>query len=74
MSEKISIQDSDGKRISAQYIVKDGIVNVTASDGRTTSGVIEDTMLTWRPSRRRFCLGCTGTGCRPIISETRRAA
>jgi hypothetical protein len=45
MSEKISIQDVDGKRISGQYVVKDGMVTVTASDGRTTRGVIEDSML-----------------------------
>jgi hypothetical protein len=42
MIEKISIQDVDGKRISGQYVVKDGMVTVTASDGRTTRGTIED--------------------------------
>jgi hypothetical protein len=46
MIEKISIQDVDGKRISGQYVVKDGMVTVTASDGRTTRGTIEDSMLT----------------------------
>ena len=45
MSEKISIQDIDGKPISGQYVVRNGIVIVTASDGRTTRGVIEDSML-----------------------------
>jgi len=45
MSEKISIQDIDGKRVSGDYVVMDGIVTVTASDGRTTRGVIEDSML-----------------------------
>ena len=45
MSEKISIQDVDGKRVSGDYVVMDGIVTVTASDGRTTRGVIEDSML-----------------------------
>jgi hypothetical protein len=45
MSEKISIQDVDGKHISGHYVVSDGIVIVTASDGRTTRGVIEDGML-----------------------------
>ena len=45
MSEKISIQDVDGKRVSGHYAVRDGIVTVTASDGRTTRGVIEDSML-----------------------------
>ena len=33
MSEKISIQDVDGKPISGHYVVRDGIVIVTASDG-----------------------------------------
>ena len=45
MSEKISIQDIDGKRVSGDYVVMDGIVTVTASDGRTTRGVMEDSML-----------------------------
>jgi hypothetical protein len=45
MSEKISIQDVDGKRVSGDYAVRDGIVTVTAADGRTTRGVIEDSML-----------------------------
>ena len=45
MSEKISIQDVDGKRVSGDYAVTDGIVTVTAADGRTTRGVIEDSML-----------------------------
>jgi hypothetical protein len=45
MSEKISIQDVDGKRISGQYVVCDDIVTVNASDGRTTRGAIQDSML-----------------------------
>ena len=45
MSEQVSIQDLDGKRISGQYVVKDGVVTVTAADGRTMRGVIEDSML-----------------------------
>ena len=44
MTEKISIE-VEGKHISGQYIVKDGMVTVTASDGRATKGVIEDSML-----------------------------
>jgi hypothetical protein len=44
MTEKISIE-VEGKHISGQYIVRDGMVTVTATDGRTTKGVIEDSML-----------------------------
>jgi hypothetical protein len=45
MSEEISIQDANGQRISGRYVVRDGIVTVTAADGRTTRGTIEDSML-----------------------------
>jgi hypothetical protein len=45
MSEKISIQDVDGKPIAGHYVLREGIVVVTASDGRTTRGAIEDSML-----------------------------
>jgi len=44
MIENISLE-ADGKRISGRYVVRDGMVTVIASDGRTTKGVIEDSML-----------------------------
>jgi hypothetical protein len=44
MTEKISIE-VESKHVSGQYVVSDGMVTVTASDGRTTKGVIEDSML-----------------------------
>ena len=44
MTEKISIE-VEGKRISGRYVVKDGMVIVTGSDGRTTTGVIAESML-----------------------------
>jgi hypothetical protein len=44
MSKKISIE-VEGKRISGRFVAKDGMVTVTASDGRTMRGVIEDSML-----------------------------
>jgi hypothetical protein len=44
MNEKVSME-GDGKRISGRYAVEDGIVTVTASNGRITKGVIEDSML-----------------------------
>jgi hypothetical protein len=45
MSEKISVQDVDGKSISGHYVLRNGIVIVTASDGRTTRAAIEESML-----------------------------
>jgi hypothetical protein len=44
MTEEISIE-VEGKHISGHYVVRDGMVTVTASDGRSTKGVIEDSML-----------------------------
>jgi hypothetical protein len=44
VTEKISIE-VEGKRIWGRYVVKDGMVIVTASDGRTTTGVIAESML-----------------------------
>jgi hypothetical protein len=43
MTEKISIE-VEGKRISGRYVVKAGMVIVTVSDGRTTTGVIPESM------------------------------
>jgi hypothetical protein len=45
MSEKISFQDADGKRISGQFHVSDGMITVTADDGRTMTAEIEASML-----------------------------
>jgi hypothetical protein len=44
MYEKCSILDG-GKRISGRYVVRDGMVTVTAGDGRAKQGLIEDCML-----------------------------
>jgi hypothetical protein len=62
MSEKTRILDVDGKAISGHYVLTDGIIIVTASDGRTTRAAIEDSMLSRRLSQRRFCSNCTGMG------------
>jgi hypothetical protein len=35
MSKKIIVQDNDGKHLTGSFEVKDGLVIVTASDGRT---------------------------------------
>jgi hypothetical protein len=45
MSEEISIQDADGKAVMGHYVLRDGVVIVTASDGRTTRATVEDSML-----------------------------
>ena len=45
MSERISFQDADGKRVSGQFKVSQGMITVTASDGRTKTAEIEDSML-----------------------------
>ena len=45
MSEKLSFKLASGKTFSGQLEVKNGIVTVTTSDGRTRSAAIEDSML-----------------------------
>ena len=55
MTEKISIE-VESKRVSGQYVVSDGMVTVTASDGRTTKGVIEDSMLSAETLARTLLL------------------
>jgi hypothetical protein len=42
MSEKISFQDADGKTVSGRFEVSDGVVIVTARDGRTKKMEIEE--------------------------------
>jgi hypothetical protein len=55
MNEKVSMED-DGKRISGRYAVRDGIVTVTASDGRTMRGVVEASMLSAETLARTLLL------------------
>ena len=43
--KKSASKTPKGQRISGRYVVRDGIVTVTAADGRTTRGTIEDSML-----------------------------
>ena len=45
MSERISFQDADGKRVSGQLKVSQGMIIVIASDGRTKTAEIGDSML-----------------------------
>jgi hypothetical protein len=55
MNEKVSMEDG-GKRISGRYVVKDGMVTVTGSNGRAKRGVIEDRMLSAETLVRAFLL------------------
>jgi hypothetical protein len=45
VNEKISFQDTDGKRLSGLFNVSGGMITVTAPDGRTKTAGIEDSML-----------------------------
>ena len=55
MNDKVSMEDG-GKRISGLYVVKDGIVTVTASNGSATRGVIEGSMLSAETLARALLL------------------
>ncbi len=44
MYEVFNITDG-GERVSGRYVVKDGVVTVTAANGRATRGLIEGSML-----------------------------
>ena len=71
MTEEISIE-VEGKHISGHYVVKDGMVTVTASDGRTTKGVIEDSMLSAETLAKTLLLQLYRHECPPKTSERRR--
>jgi hypothetical protein len=45
MSEKLSFRTTNGAIISGRFEVKNGVVTVVSSDGRTTSAAIEESML-----------------------------
>ena len=45
MSEEISFQDIEGNQLSGRFKVSDGKITVTASDGRTRTVDIEESML-----------------------------
>jgi hypothetical protein len=66
MTEEISIE-VEGKHISGHFVVRDGMVTVTAPDGRTTSSAR-------KRSQRRFYFNCTGMRRPPQTSERRRTS
>jgi hypothetical protein len=45
MSEEISFQDGDGKLVSGRFNVSDGMITVTAHDGRTRTVEIDESVL-----------------------------
>jgi hypothetical protein len=45
MSGNIMFHDADGKNVSGRFDVSDGMITVTARDGRTKTSVIEEGML-----------------------------
>ena len=45
MSEEISFQDADGKLVSGRFNVSDGMITVTAHDGRTRTVEIDESVL-----------------------------
>jgi hypothetical protein len=45
MNEKISLQDTNGKRVSGHFEVRRGTITVTASDGRKKTAEIDEAML-----------------------------
>jgi hypothetical protein len=66
MSEKISFQDAEGKRISGLFDVGHGVITVTASDGRTKMAEIEEDTLSLRPSQECSYFNCIRRGDGPI--------
>ena len=45
MSKELSFEDPDGRTISGRFEVRNGIMTVAASDGRTRVAEIEDGLL-----------------------------
>jgi hypothetical protein len=84
MSETISFRDADGKRISGRSYVSHGMITVTASDGRTKTAEIEESMLSPETLARMLILhspecsyfNCIRRGDRPVTprDEARRIA
>jgi hypothetical protein len=60
--------------VSGRFVVKDEMVTVTASDGRTTNGVIEDSMLSPGHIAKTLLLQSHRMGKRQMISEAQSIA
>jgi hypothetical protein len=56
MSEKISFPDANGKPVSGRFEVSKGMITVTASDGRTKTVEIEESMLSRETLARMLLL------------------
>jgi hypothetical protein len=59
---------------SGRFVVKDGMVTVTASDGRTTKGAIEDSMLSPERIAKTLPLKLHRMGKRQMIARALRPA
>ena len=62
MSEKFSFKDGEGRTFSGRFEVKNGIVTVTTSDGRTRSAAIEESMLGPETLAKTLCSTCIRIG------------
>jgi hypothetical protein len=62
MSEIIIVQDADGNRISGRFYVSDGMITVTASDGRTKAAQIEKSMLSHETLARMLLASIVSQG------------
>jgi hypothetical protein len=45
MGEKIKMRDARGKLVSGSYEVREGMITVTASDGRTKTADVDQSLL-----------------------------
>jgi hypothetical protein len=62
MSEIVIVQDADGNRISGRFHVSDGMITVTASDGRTKTAQIEKSMLSHETLARMLLASIVSKG------------
>jgi hypothetical protein len=56
MPQKISFRDGAGKLVSGSFEVHQGMITVTASDGRTKTAVLDEKMLNTETLARSLLL------------------